>query len=88
MAIAARVYAPLDTAYARQCLQAARRAWAWLEKNPDVLFRNPPGVTTGEYGDRDCGDELLWASTELWRTTDDAIYQRYFLAHSLAHTSH
>ena len=29
----------------------------------------PPGVLTGEYGDRTCGDEMLWASAELWRTT-------------------
>jgi hypothetical protein len=44
-AIAARVYQPYDAKFAAQALEAARRAWAWAEKNPDVTFRNPPGVT-------------------------------------------
>ncbi len=84
-AIAARVYRPFDPAYANKALGAARRAWAWLEKHPDVLFRNPAGVSTGEYGDRDCADERLWAAAELWRTTRDDEYRRYFLANYAAH---
>ncbi|MCA1815819.1 MAG: glycoside hydrolase family 9 protein [Acidobacteria bacterium] len=80
-AIAARVYAPFDDAYARKSLRAAGRAWVWLDKHPDVSFRNPVGVVTGEYGDRRCGDERLWASAELWRTTRRDVYGRYFLTH-------
>jgi endoglucanase len=71
MAIAARAYRPFDAAYAEKCLRAARQAWNWLEKYPDVTFRNPPGVSTGGYGDGDCADEHLWAAAELWRTTGD-----------------
>lgn len=80
-AIAARAYEPFDHAYARRSLLAAERAWGWLDKHPDVSFRNPDSVVTGEYGDRRCGDERLWASSELWRTTREGVYQRYFLAH-------
>jgi endoglucanase len=80
-AIAARVYKPFDAAYAAKCLRAARRAWTWLEKNPNVIFRNPEGVSTGEYGDRNCADEILWAAAELGRTADDQTCHRYFLAH-------
>ena len=40
----------------RGALEAARRAWAWTEKNPNVTFRNPPGISTGEYGDSNCED--------------------------------
>ena len=65
MAIAARAYRPFDAAYADKCLRAARQAWNWLEKYPDVMFRNPPGVSTGEYGDGNCADEHLWAAAEL-----------------------
>ena len=81
MAIAARVYKPFDAAYAKRCLAAAKKAWTWLEKNPNVTFRNPDGVLTGEYGDRDPRDEILWAAAELWRTTQQKSYERYFLAH-------
>jgi endoglucanase len=80
-AIAARDYEPFDQAYAKRSLSAAVRAWDWLDKHPAVSFRNPAGVVTGEYGDRRCGDERLWASAELWRTTRRNVYQRYFLAH-------
>lgn len=78
-AIAARVYKPYDASFADQALQAARNAWTWAEKNPDVTFKNPPGITTGEYGDANCADERLWAAAELGRTTGEATYTDYFL---------
>jgi endoglucanase len=81
MAIAARAFRPFDRAYADRALAAARKAWAWVEKHPDVTFHNPPGVNTGEYADSNCADERLWAAAELWRSTGDAPYENYFLAH-------
>jgi endoglucanase len=78
-AIAARVYKPFDAKFAAQNLDAARRAWAWTEKYPNVSFKNPPGVSTGEYGDSDCSDERLWAAAELGRTTGEAAFNDYFL---------
>lgn len=81
-AIAARVYQPYDAAYAARNLAAARKAWDWLGKYPNVLvLHDPPGIHTGVYGDKDCGDEELWAAAELWRTTREDVYERYFLAH-------
>jgi endoglucanase len=44
-----------------------------------VQFRNPPGISTGEYGDRQLSDELAWASAELWRTTGEEQYEKAFL---------
>ncbi len=82
MAIAARVYRPYDLAFANTALAAAKRAWAWLVKNPAVLFRNPKSISTGDYGDRDCADEIFWAAAELWRTTRDASYEQYVAAHA------
>ena len=81
MAIAARVYKPFDEAYARSCLNAAEKAWSWLQKYPGVVFRNTNNVVTGGYGDNDARDELLWATAELWRTTKSEPYQKYFSVH-------
>ncbi|MDX2154110.1 MAG: glycoside hydrolase family 9 protein [Bryobacteraceae bacterium] len=85
LAIAARVYKPLDAPFAARSLRAAEHAWTWLAAHPNVLFRNPPGILTGEYGDRDCSDETLWAAAELWRTTRAARYLAYFLEHYRKH---
>jgi endoglucanase len=81
LAIAARAYKPFEARYADKCLRAAKQAWTWLEKYPAVTFENPAGVGTGGYGDRNCADEHLWAAAELWRTTGDAAYERYFMEH-------
>ncbi|MGD0631465.1 MAG: glycoside hydrolase family 9 protein [Terracidiphilus sp.] len=78
-AIAARVYKPFDAKFAEQALRAARRAFEWAENNPNVTFRNPPGVSTGEYGDRNCGDERLWAAAELARTTGETTFNDYLI---------
>ena len=78
-ATAARVYRRFDAGFADATLAAARRAWAWVERHPDVRFRNPPGVSTGEYGDGDCGDERLWAAAELWRSTGEPVFERAVL---------
>ncbi|MGO9865289.1 MAG: glycoside hydrolase family 9 protein [Terriglobales bacterium] len=80
-AIAARVYQPFDAKFAARTLEAARKAWLWTEQNPNVLFKNPPGIGTGVYGDDNCSDERLWAAAELWRTTGEAAYNDYFVKH-------
>ncbi|HLJ49912.1 MAG TPA: glycoside hydrolase family 9 protein [Bryobacteraceae bacterium] len=79
MAIAGRVYKPFDGSYATKSLRAAERAYAWVDKNPDAVYTNPPGVNTGAYGDSNCADERLWAAAELWRTTHEPRYNEYFL---------
>jgi endoglucanase len=76
-AIAARVYAPFDANFGKQNLEAARKAWLWTEKFPNVTFKNPQGINTGEYGDDSCSDERLWAAAELWRTTGEKSYGDY-----------
>jgi endoglucanase len=76
-AIAARVYKPFDAKFAAQNLAAAQKAWLWTVKYPSVTFKNPPGISTGEYGDDYCGDERLWAAAELWRTTGDPVYNEF-----------
>ncbi len=79
MAIAARCYGPYAPDFARQCLLAARKAWAWCQRHPDVTFQNPPGISTGAYGDKDCTNAMQWAAAELWRTTGESAFQQAFL---------
>ena len=85
---AARLYKPYDAAFSARALAAARRAWTWTERYPNVTFTNPPGVQTGVYGDSECGDERLWAAAELFRATGEAPYHRYFLDHYAEYREH
>jgi endoglucanase len=80
MAIAARVFRPFDPAFAATALSAAERAWTWVARNPNVTFTNCCAVVTGEYGDRNCSDERLWAAAELFRTTGAPPYSAYFVS--------
>lgn len=79
MAMAGRVFQEWDASYAAICLDAAKRAWQWLESHPeDVPFVNPASIVTGEYGDRIVRDERYWAAAELYRTTGEAHYHEAF----------
>jgi endoglucanase len=59
---------------ADSCLTVAKKAYAWAEKNPDVKFRNPEDVSTGEYGDFFFDDEWFWASAEMMLATGEKKY--------------
>ncbi|WP_339247215.1 glycoside hydrolase family 9 protein [Paenibacillus sp. FSL F4-0243] len=80
MAMAARIYEPFDSAYAKKCLDAATLAWEWLIQHPDAPgFINPPEISTGEYGDGNDKDERYWAAAELYRTTGKEEYHQAVL---------
>lgn len=59
MAHAARIFAGLDAAYARRCSAGAKRAWSWLNANPNVLHSD------AYYRDGDVSQETLWAACEM-----------------------
>lgn len=59
---------------ADSCRNVALNAYAWAEKNPNVEFKNPEDVSTGEYGDSKLDDEWLWASTEMYLTFGEEKY--------------
>ncbi len=78
-AMAARAYKPYDAAFAAKSLDVARKAWKWALAHPNETFtKNPTGVSTGMYPDPQCGDEILWAAAELWHTTGEIDFDRYF----------
>ncbi|HUO56875.1 MAG TPA: glycoside hydrolase family 9 protein [bacterium] len=72
MCQAARVYQTLDPAFAQKCLAAAKRSWAWLEKNPDATFQDP------DYVDSDTSQEKLWALGEMARMSGDKELENRF----------
>ena len=76
MAEAARVYRPLDAAYADRMLAAAEKSWAWLQDNPKpILPAETEGTGAYVYG-RD-GSHRFWAAAELFRTTGEPAYADY-----------
>jgi endoglucanase len=46
-------------------MNAARGAWNWSLKNPDILYRQPEDINTDAYGDRNLQDEWFWAGIEM-----------------------
>ena len=81
MAMAARVYAPFDSAFTQQATEAAKRAYAWALEHPDVYYDQDamnaqfkPEITTGAYPDTCVTDEFYWAKTELYLLTKEPEY--------------
>ncbi len=70
------------------CVTAAKKAWAWAEKNPALEYNQAgmnqtfkPVISTGGYGDRNFSDEWFWASTELYLTTKDKRFHEVVATH-------
>jgi len=82
MAVASRVLAPYDAKWpgmSQRMLAAAQAAWRWAEAHPNIVFKNPKGVVTGEYGDAQLADEFAWAAAELFISTGQAAYAQAFI---------
>ena len=77
MAMASRIYKPFDATYASKCLEAAKKAFAWGQQNPNQNYlANPSDVSTGAYENDNPNDEKVLAGTELYITTGDASYKQ------------
>ena len=74
MALAYEFYKEFDADFAKKCLDAAEKSWAWLEKNPSFIFTNPKDIVTGDYGDVTDKDERYWAAVQMYRATGDKKY--------------
>lgn len=78
MAKASEVYKDLYPEFAAECLEAAKKAWSYLEVTPNVVgYRNPDDILTGEYPDGQDKDERFWAAAELYKVTGDDKYNNY-----------
>ncbi len=84
-ALHARLIRPYHPARADESLAAARRAWDFLASHADwpaegQRYKNPAGVSAGDYADASVLDNRLWAAAELYRTTGEAPYRAAFEA--------
>ena len=82
---ASRLWADLDPDFAKQCAEAAEKAYSAAKKHPDMYAPLDESVGGGAYGDNDVSDEFYWAACELFITTgkseyyDDAKRSEFFL---------
>jgi endoglucanase len=70
LAMASRILAPFDEAYAQRCLAAAQLSYDYLVAHPDYVPANQEAFHTGRY-ESDDSDDRLWAAAELWATSGD-----------------
>jgi len=78
MAHASRIFKPFEAqrpGLSARMRAAAVAAWQWARAHPQAVYKNPPDVHTGEYGDDKLDDEFAWAAAELYLTTRDAGYR-------------
>ncbi len=84
MAQAGRMFKKMKNQLPRladSCLKASANAWYWALKHPDVAYDQArlnkeykPAITTGAYGDKQLGDEWMWAATEMFVTSKNKMY--------------
>lgn len=74
MAMATEYYAEIDADFSARCLEAAKSAWAFLQKNPNLIMNVATDVSEGAYSDTRDGDERYWAACQMYRATGDASY--------------
>ena len=78
MAKASVIYKDIDAEFASKCLDASKKAYAYMEENAakdTTGFINPSDISTGEYPDNKNSDEFIWAAVELFLATGDTAYE-------------
>ena len=78
MAKSSEVYKDIDPSFAGTCLEAAKKAWGYLEVTNNISgFHNPDEILTGEYPDGQDKDERFWAAAELYKVTGEDKYRAH-----------
>lgn len=79
-AMASRIFRIWDSSgYADVLARASKKAYAALERMElPGGFRNPEGISTGEYGDVCDKDERYWAAAELYKTFGEERFRKDF----------
>ena len=80
-AMAVRFYEKYDADYAKKLADASVKAYeAMKQMELPGGFKNPPEITTGEYGDPIDTDERYWAAAELYKAFGKEEYKNDFEA--------
>ena len=74
LAFASTFYKESSPAFAESLLEAAKKAQKYLDSHEDELYKNPPEITTGGYGDWSVKDERYFALCSLFAVTGDEAY--------------
>ena len=74
LAFAYGFYKESSPAFAESLLEAAKKAQNYLDSHEDELYKNPPEITTGGYGDWNVKDERYFALCSLFATTGNKDY--------------
>ena len=74
LAYAAQFYEESDKAFAETLVAAAIKAQDYLDTHKDELYKNPPEITTGGYGDWNVMDERYFALCSLYVVTGKKAY--------------
>jgi hypothetical protein len=77
-ALAARLYAPYDAAFASRCLTAARSVYKLGKANERVVSTLPASF----YPEATWADDMEWGAAELFRSTQAAEYLNDAIAYS------
>jgi endoglucanase len=71
---AARIFKKWDPAFASFCVQASEIAYQAAVDHPNLLASDLDKQGGGPYSDRYVADEFFWAASELFITTNKALY--------------
>nr|MCR5632839.1 glycoside hydrolase family 9 protein [Eubacterium sp.] len=72
LAKASVTYKEIDSDFSKIALEAAEKAWDYLESLDTYKgYTNPSDIVTGEYGDGNVLDERYWAAVELYLAGSD-----------------
>lgn len=74
MAMAYDTFKYIDADLANKCLEAAEKAWDYLDDKPNTPVNNPDGIVTGAYEDSNDKDERYWAAAQLFKATGKEKY--------------
>lgn len=78
-AMAIPYFEEFDPLYAEELAKVSRKAYEALRQMKGMSgFKNPPEITTGEYGDAITEDELYFAAAAMYKAFGDPSYREDF----------